>query len=111
MNEQQLQTLRAAIDAHRTAKADYDTCTLTMATVKVHNAHSGIVLEAAIQRLKSLMQEYGYSERGGQLSYYAVYHQYAQYFDQYLYDEGTGRWHPKVGVVPGWAVLPMAPLL
>lgn len=111
MNELQLQTLRAAIDAHRTAKADYDASTLTMGTVKAHNAHSSILLEGAVHHLQSLLQEYGYGIRVGQLSDYAVYHQYAQYFDQYLYDEPTGSWAPSVDDVPGWAVLPIAPLL
>lgn len=111
MNELQLQTLRSAIDAHRAAKADYDASTLTMGTVEAHNAQSSIRLEGAIRRLQSLLREYGYSIKGGQLTDYAVYHQYARYFDQHLYDEPTGTWAPSVGDVPGWAVLPIAPLL
>ena len=111
MNELQLQTLRSAIDAHRSAKADYDLSTLVMGTVKAHTAQSSIALEGAIRRLQSLLQEYGYCIRGGRLSDYAVYHQYARYFDQHLYDEPTGSWAPSVGDVPGWALLPIAPLL
>lgn len=70
-----------------------------------------IALASSISALQCLLQQYGYGIRSGQLSNYAVYHQYARYFDQHLYDESTGRWAPSVGEVPGWAVLPMTPLL